>query len=258
MTSIAQPLQPLVARSSAFLMGLLLAASASAGEVLAAVAANFAAPMALIAMEFQKDTGHKAVLSYGATGKLYAQIISGAPFDVFLSADDETPARLENEGAVATGSRFKYATGRLVLWSANTSVVDANADVLKIGDFKFIALANPKVAPYGAAAVQAMSKLGLLASLQRKFVMGESMGQTYGMVASGNAPLGFVAMSQVYANGRVNTGSVWVVPASLHSPLQQDAVLLNRAKNNPAAAALLAYLKTDKAKAIIRSFGYEL
>ena len=233
-------------------------ALATAAEVQVAVAANFAGPMKLIAAEFEKDSGHKAVLSTGATGKFYAQIISGAPFDVFLSADDETPAKLEKEGAGLPGSRFTYATGRLVLWSPNPDAVDSGAGVLKRADFKFLALANPKLAPYGAAAVEAMGKLGLLANLEPKFVMGESLGQTFSMIASGNAALGFVALSQVYEGGKIKTGSGWVVPANLHSPLQQDAILLGKAKGNAAATQVMAYLKPEKVKTIIRSFGYEL
>jgi molybdate transport system substrate-binding protein len=235
----------------------LLCQSAWAGVVNVAVAANFSAPMLRIASEFEKSTGHKVQVSVGATGKLYAQIVSGAPFDVFLSADDETPARLEKEGIAVAGSRFTYAVGRLVLWSAKAYVVDPKADVLKRNDFKFIALANPKLAPYGTAAVQALTQLGLLAIVQPRFVLGESLGQTYAMVASGNAELGFVAMSQVYEDGKLKSGSAWVVPANLHSPLKQDAVLLTRSKNNLAALQLLTFLKSAQARAIMTSFGYE-
>lgn len=228
-----------------------------AEEVRVAVAANFAAPMKQLAAVFQADTGHQAVLSVGATGKLYAQIKSGAPFDVLLSADEQTPARLAQEGDAVATSRFTYATGRLVLWSAQAGLVDARGEVLKTGPFKHLALAAPSLAPYGAAAVQTLTQLGLMTALSGRLVQGESIGQAYSFVASGNAELGFVALSQVYENGNISSGSGWVVPATLHSPLRQDAVLLTRARGNAGAAALLAFLKTDKARAAIRAFGYD-
>ena len=229
----------------------------SAAEVQVAVAANFTAPMKRIAEEFEKDTGHKAVISVGSTGKFYAQIINAAPFDVFLSADDETPARLEKEGFAAAGSRFTYATGRLVLWSAKPALVDDKGAVLVRTDFKRLAVAASKVAPYGMAAVETLTKIGMLPLLQAKLVTGESIGQTFSMVSTGNAELGFVAMSQVFEDGRLKSGSAWVVPANLHSPLKQDAVLLTRGKANPAALQLLVFLKSGQARAIMNSFGYE-
>ncbi|HSV50502.1 MAG TPA: molybdate ABC transporter substrate-binding protein [Burkholderiaceae bacterium] len=240
------------------LLGLALSATLHAETVQVAVAANFTAPMKAIAAEFEKDTGHKAQLSFGATGKFYAQIKSGAPFDVFLSADDETPVRLGSEGEAVAASRFTYATGRLVLWSAKPDGVDAKGEILKRNEFKALAIAAPKLAPYGAAAVETLKALGLLDAVAPKFVQGESIGQTFSFVATGNAELGFIALSQVYEDGKLKSGSGWVVPASLHSPLRQDAVQLARAKGNPAAAALLAYLKSDKAKAVIRAYGYEV
>ncbi len=230
---------------------------AFAEEVQVAVAANFTAPMKLIAADFEKDTGHKATLSFGATGKFYAQIISGAPFEIFLAADDETPAKLEKEGGAVSGSRFTYATGKLVLWSAQPGVVDAQGDVLKKNTFSKIAIAAPKLAPYGAAAVETMTRLGLVATLEPKIVTGESIGQAFSFISTGNAELGFVALSQVYEGGKIKSGSAWIVPESLHSPIRQDAVLLTRGKDNKAAVALIAYLKTEKAKAVIRSFGYQ-
>ncbi len=243
-----------------FLLPLICAAlcvSAQADEVRVAVAANFATPLKTLAAEFEKDTGHTLALSAGATGKLYAQIKSGSPFDVFLSADDETPARLEKEGDAVAGSRFTYAVGRLMLWSAQPNTVDAQGAVLKTGNFKHLALAAPHLAPYGAAAVQTLTQLGLLTALQPRFVQGESIGQTYSFVASGNAELGFVALSQVFENGRINQGSGWIVPASLHEPLRQDAVLLTRSRDKAAARALLAFLQGSKARGLIRAFGYE-
>lgn len=235
----------------------LASVAAPAEEIQVAVAANFTAPMKLIAADFEKETGHKAVLTFGATGKFYAQITNGAPFEVFLAADDETPTRLEKDGAAVNGSRFTYATGKLVLWSAQPGVVDAQGEVLKKGDFKKIAIAAPKLAPYGAAAVETMTKLGLQAALEPKLVQGESIGQAFSFVSTGNAELGFVALSQIYEHGKIKSGSAWIVPENLHSPIRQDAVLLAKAKDSKAAAQLMAFLKTDKAKAVIRSFGYE-
>lgn len=245
-------------RPSLLLAGLLLSLNANAGEVQVAVAANFTAPMQRIAAEFEKDSGHKATLMSGATGKFYAQISHGAPFEVFLSADDETPARLETDGLAVAGSRFTYATGRLVLWSPREGYVDDKGEVLKKGDFKHLAIANPRTAPYGAAALQVLDKLGLQPALTPRFVQGENIAQTHSFVVSGNAELGFVALAQVYKDGRLGAGSAWIVPASLHAPIRQDAVLLARGASNPAAAALLAYLRGDKARGIIKSFGYEI
>ena len=235
-----------------------IAGFAHADEVQVAVAANFTAPMQQIAAQFEKDSGHKAVLSFGATGKFYAQIVNGAPFELLLAADDETPSRLEKEGQSVVGSRFTYAIGKLVLWSADPALVDAKGEILKKGGFRHLALANPKTAPYGAAAVETMGKLGVLSTLQPLFVQGENISQTQQFITTGNAELGFVALSQVFKDGRITGGSAWIVPASLYEPIRQDAVLLARGKDKPAAAALAAYLKGDKAKAVIRSFGYEL
>lgn len=229
---------------------------AHAGSVQVAVAANFTAPMQKIAAQFEADTGHQAELSFGSTGKLYAQINHGAPFQILLSADDKTPAKLVQEGKAAPQSRFTYAIGTLVLWSADAGTVDAQAHVLKTGSFKHIAFANPKLAPYGLAAMQTMEKLGVAQSLEPRFVRGENIGQTYQFVASGNAELGFVALSQVMVDGTIAKGSAWQVPAELHDPIRQDAVLLKSGRDNPAAQALMQYLKGDKARAVIRSYGY--
>lgn len=229
---------------------------AHAEQVAVAVAANFTAPMQKIAAAFEVDTGHKAQLSFGATGKLYAQITNGAPFEVLLAADDATPARLEREGKGVANSRWTYAIGTLVLWSAQPGYVDAQGAVLKTGDFKYLALANPQLAPYGLAATQVMDQLGVTSAVKPRWVQGESIAQTYQFVATGNAQLGFVALSQVMANGAITRGSAWQVPANLHDPIRQDAVLLTPGKGNAAALALLQYLRTDKARAIIRSHGY--
>ena len=245
------------------LAGSLLGALAQAGEVTVAVAANFTAPMQKIAKAFEQDTGHKAQLAFGATGKFYAQIKNGAPFAVLLAADDETPARLEQEGLAIAGTRFTYATGRLALWSKQTNVVDDKGEVLrsnrleKLGIHK-IAIADPKLAPYGAAAMEVIHKLGLQVNVVPKLVQGESIGQTYQFVSTENAQLGFVALSQISVDGRIPQGSAWVVPQHLHSPLKQDAVLLTVGKDNAVAYALLKYLHGDTAKAIIKSYGYAL
>ena len=236
---------------------LAMAFSAHAGEVSVAVAANFTAPMQKIASLFEQDTGHKATLAFGSTGRFYAQIKNGAPFDLLLSADDETPAKLAKEGLAVDASRFTYAIGKLALWSKQPGLVDAQGLVLKSGTFDKIAVADPKLAPYGAAAVEVMTQLGVLNTLRPKFVQGENIAQTHQFVATQNAQLGFVAMSQVMADGRLVEGSVWAVPATLYSPLRQDAVLLNKGQGNAAATALLQYLKGDKARAVIRGFGYE-
>jgi molybdate transport system substrate-binding protein len=232
------------------------AQSATAGEVQVAVAANFTAPMQKIAAAFEGDTGHKAQLAFGATGKFYAQIAHGAPFEVLLAADDATPLKLEQEHLAAPATRFTYAIGRLVLWSAQPGVVDGEGRVLDKADFTHLAIANPKTAPYGAAAVETLTSLRLLARLQPKIVQGESIAQAYQFVSSGNAQLGFVALSQVVSDGRIGAGSGWIVPDKLHGPIRQDAVLLAGGVANPAARALLDYLKSDKARAIIRSYGY--
>ena len=229
-----------------------------ADEVSVAVAANFTAPMQKIAAAFAQDTGHKAVLAFGSTGKFYAQIKNGAPFQMLLAADDGTPARLEKENFAVAGTRFTYATGRLVLWSAQPSLVDDKGEVLRNGRFQHIAVADPKLAPYGAAAAETLSKLDLLQSLQPRIVQGENIAQAYQFVATGNAELGFVALSQVMSDGRITQGSSWVVPTNLHAPLRQDAIVLSSGKDNPAATALAAYLQSEKARAIIRSYGYEL
>jgi molybdate transport system substrate-binding protein len=248
-------------RCAGLVLGLLfglLPGAAQAAEVHVAVAANFTAPMQKIAAEFERDTGHRAVLSFGATGKFYAQIRNGAPFQVLLSADDETPSRLVREGAGAAASQFTYAMGRLVLWSRDAGRVDAQGAVLKAGHFQRLALADPKLAPYGAAAMEVLRGLGLADTLAPKLVQGENISQAFQFTASGNAELGFVAMAQVFAEGRLTRGSAWVVPAAMHAPLKQDALLLNTGQSNPAATALLAYLKGEKARTLIRSFGYDL
>ena len=234
----------------------LLAGAAQAETISVAVASNFTAPMQKIAAEFSKDTGHKAELSFGATGKFYAQISNGAPFGVLLAADDKTPAKIANEGKGVADSRFTYAIGKLVLWSKQDGYVDAKGEVLKTGKFQHVAIANPKLAPYGLAAEQTLTKLNLLDNIKPKFVQGENIGQTYQFAATGNAELGFVALSQVMEDGKIKSGSAWIVPADMHQPIRQDAIILNNAKDNVAAKALMDYLQGDKARAIISAYGY--
>ncbi|BBL58606.1 molybdate ABC transporter substrate-binding protein [Methylomonas koyamae] len=241
------------------IVGLFVASQAvNAATALAAVAANFTKPMTEIAEAFEKSTGHTAKLSFGSSGKFVAQFENGAPFEVFLSADDKSPAKLEESGLAVAGSRFTYAIGKLVLWSANPDFVDSQGQVLNSGNFKHLALADPKLAPYGAAAVETLQNLGLLSKLEPLFVQGENIAQTHQFVSSGNAELGFVALSQVIENGKIGSGSGWTVPAKLYQPILQDAVLLKNGAENPAAQALLEFLKSDQALAIIEKYGYAL
>ncbi len=221
-----------------------------------AVAANFTEPAKALAAILSKTTGHTANLSFGATGAFYSQIKNGAPFDILLAADDERPARLEKEGDTVPGSRFTYATGQLVLWSSKPGYVDDKGAVLKANQFNKLAVANPKNAPYGAAAMEALDKLGLTSTVQPKLVTGESIGQTYNFIATGNAELGFVALSQVLDAGKLKGGSMWLVPAQLHTPIVQDAVILKRGAGNPAAKAWMDLMKTPKTKEFIRTYGY--
>ncbi|MDH4450167.1 MAG: molybdate ABC transporter substrate-binding protein [Rhodoferax sp.] len=229
---------------------------ARADTVTVAVAANFSSTAQKIAADFSRTSGHEVRLVPGATGKLYAQIKNGAPFHILLSADDETPSRLVKEGAALATSQFTYATGRLVLWSAQANVVDSQGHVLNT-PFTRLAIADPKTAPYGAAAMEVLAQRGLLPSLQTRLVQGESIAQAYQFVASGNAPLGFVALSQVMRNGHMSEGSAWRVPAELHAPLRQDAVLLQSGVGHLAAMAFLRYLRGDAARAVMQSAGYE-
>jgi molybdate transport system substrate-binding protein len=240
-----------------FILGLVIGA-ACADEVQVAVAANFTAPMQQIAAEFEKNTGHKAQLIFGATGKFYAQINNGAPFEVLLAADEATPSKLVKEGNGVATSQMTYAIGRLVLWSAKPDLVDDKGAVLKRTDVVHIAYCNPALAPYGAASVQVMKALGVFDALQPKLVQGENINQAYQFVVSGNAEMGFVALSQVSKDGKIREGSAWIIPGDLYQPIRQDAVILEKGRGKPAAEALMKFLKSDQAKAIIKSFGYEL
>jgi len=252
-----------VSRIATLLSSLALLAAAPsparAAEVLVAVAANFAAPMARIAADFGATTGHTVKLSSGATGKFYGQIVAGgAPFEVLLAADDETPRRLLAEGHGVAGSAFTYAIGRLVLWSAKPGLVDGQGAVLSGTGWRHLAIANPRVAPYGAAAMEVLRGRGLEAAASGRLVTGESIAQAYQFVASGNADLGFVALSQVQLPGKPAGGSMWLVPAELHTPIRQDALLLKAGEKNPAARALLDFLKSPAARAVIQAHGYGL
>lgn len=244
-------------RPLAALLALLLGSAAHAGEVQVAVAANFTAPMKEIAAAFAQHTGHRAWLSFGSSGQFFAQIQHGAPFEVFLSADDMRPRRLVEAGAALADSQFTYAQGQLVLWSSDAGLIQ-DESVLQGGHFAHIAIANPKSAPYGAAALEVMDRLGVSQSLLAKRVQSENIAQCYQFVASGNAELGFVARSQVLLDGQLTRGSGWAVPGELHSPIRQDAVLLKRGEHNPAARALLDYLQSAEARAVIRRYGYRV
>ncbi|HUY02829.1 MAG TPA: molybdate ABC transporter substrate-binding protein [Rhodocyclaceae bacterium] len=241
------------------LMALLVFGAAAHAETLRiAVAANFILPLQQLAAAFERNSGTKLLLAPGATRGLYAQIRNGAPFDVLLSADQETPQRLVKAGLALPDSEFTYAVGKLALWSARPGYVDAGGRVLGRGDFAHLAIANSETAPYGAAALSVIEHLGLLARLRPRLVEGENITQAYQFVASGNAELGFVALSSLVRNGKLSSaGSLWVVPAGLYPPIRQDAVILARAKNKPAARALMAYLKSAPARAIIKSYGYD-
>lgn len=235
------------------LLGAAFSAPLLAAETQVAVAANFTEPAKAIAAAFEKATGHKALLAFGASGGFYTQISHGAPFEVFLSADADRPARAEQESLAVPGTRFTYAVGRLVLYSATPGLVDPGGSVLKRGGFDRIAIAEPATAPYGLAAVETMRRLGVEAALKPKIVTGSSIAQAYQFTSTGAAQLGFVALSQVVA---VRGGSRWIVPAGFHAPIEQQAVLLRTGEKNPAARAFLAFLKGRTALAIIRRYGY--
>jgi molybdate transport system substrate-binding protein len=225
---------------------------AQGAETNVAVAANFTDAATEIAQAFKEKTGHEAVLSFGSTGQLYAQITQEAPFEIFLAADDERPGKAEDEGLAVPGSQFTYATGSIVLWSRDPNLVRGEATLRKDG-FTRIAIANPITAPYGAAAVQAMRALGVYDRLEPKIVQGNNIAQTYQFVETGNAELGFVALSQV-ASG--NEGSRWVVPAELHETIRQDAVLLEKGAKSEAAKAFIDFLKGPEAARIMQRYGY--
>lgn len=236
---------------------LVCGATAQAEQVQVAVAANFVPPFKEIAAEFQKATGHTAELSAGSSGKFYAQIKNGAPFEVFFSADDERPKLLEEEGLGVKGTRFTYAVGRLVLWSPNPELVKGE-QTLQSDTFKHLAIANPKTAPYGVAAMQTMTNLKVWDRLQSKIVQGENLGQTSGFIQSGNAELGFLALSQVLDPALKGKGSRWDVPTSFHDPIAQDVVLLTKGQGNSAAKALMEFVRGPQGLQIIERYGYDV
>lgn len=233
---------------------LVLAVPVRAGEVMVAVASNFTAPAQRIAADFELKTGHRVILSFGSSGKFAAQIVQGAPFDVFLSADQEKPLLLEQKNLGVNGTRFTYSIGKLALWS-----VQENIDPKQILQHDYrakLALADPRLAPYGVAAQQTLISLNMLESTRSLWVMGENISQTWQFVATGNAPLGFVALSQIQEDGRIPQGSAWIVPESMYSPIRQDAVLLRNGEKNPVARDFLRYLQAPEVKAIMQRFGY--
>jgi molybdate transport system substrate-binding protein len=243
-----------IAAAVAFLALGLAGAPAVADDVQVAVAANFTEPAKEIAVAFATKTGNHAIFSFGSSGQFYTQITQGAPFEVFLSADADRPARLEREGSGVPGTRFTYAIGQLTLWSKTPGLVDDKGAVLAGGAFNKIAIADPAAAPYGAAAIQTMTRMGVYARLQPKIVKGASITQAYQFVQSGAAELGFVALSQVIDDP---SGSRWQVPAALHAPIDQQAILLWTGAKSPAARAFLLFLKSPEALAIIKRYGYE-
>lgn len=233
-------------------------AGVNADELQVAVASNFSKPLEALATVFKASSGHELKISSASTGKLYTQIEHGAPFEVLLSADSKTPKKLVDAQLAVAGSQFTYALGKLVLWSSQKDYVDAQGEVLKKNQFKHLAIANPETAPYGAAAVEVLDKLGLTQTLAEKKVQGENISQTYEFVATGNADLGFVALSQVQKDGVIKEDSVWQVPDDYYSPIQQDAVLLTKAKESAAAKSFLEFLKSPEAQKLISSYGYGL
>jgi molybdate transport system substrate-binding protein len=242
-------------RGGVILAVLLLAGPTHAGEVHVAVAANFSTTMKQIAGLYTKAQAHHVIISSASTGKLYAQIRNGAPYDVLLAADGEHPLRLEREGMAVAGSRFTYARGVLVLWSRDRDRVDDQGSALRQGRFNHLAMANPVTAPYGAAAQEALQGLGLWSRVRERIVQGESIGQAFQFVATGNAEIGLVSLAQALQAG---SGSTWRVPAQHYKPLDQQAVLLRHGGSNPAAASLLQFLQTPEVRAMIERSGYSV
>ena len=226
---------------------------AVADEIRVAVATNFTATMNDLVARFSEEMEHKVLVSFGSSGNHYAQIKNGAPFEAFFSADVERPRLLEEEGVAVAGSRFTYAVGRLALWSRQASYVDADGRILERGTFRFLSIANPELAPYGAAAREVLIARGVWERLQGRLVQGQDIGQAYSFVYTGNAELGFVAYSQLKQPGAPTDGSFWLVPESLHAPIEQQAVLL---RDVPAARAFVEFTKSAAAREIIRGYGY--
>jgi molybdate transport system substrate-binding protein len=232
---------------------LLLPLPLHAETIRVAVASNFSHAMQAISDQFEQQTGHSVDLIFGSTGKIYAQILNGAPFDAFFAADTERPERLEREKRIQPGSRFSYALGQLVLWSPNETLIDSQGNILLDGGFRHLAIANPRLAPYGQAAQQTLEALGVWQQWQDKIVRGENINQTFQYVISGNAELGLLARSQIQSLDKASQGSQWQIPRHLYQPIEQQAVQLT---DKPAASALMAFIKSDAASRIIKDFGY--
>jgi molybdate transport system substrate-binding protein len=233
----------------------LIGPQAESAEVKIAVAANFTDATREIAPLFEQATGHTTKISYGSTGKLYSQIEHGAPFEVFLAADTKRPKKAETEGLAVSGSRFVYAKGKLVLWSAKPDLFKDGEAFLASGAFDHLAMANPKTAPYGLAAEQVMQHLNLLPTLAPKLVKGDSISQTFQFVTTGNAEAGFVAFAQI-KGWQGESGTLWEIPTDYYAPIDQAAVLLKKGEANPAATAYLKFLKSDAAREVIERYGY--
>lgn len=223
-----------------------------------AVAGNFYKPLQVIATEFEQQSGHKALLSVGSTGKLYAQIVNGAPFEVFIAADQIRPKKLAEQDLAVIDTQFTYAQGKLVLWSKDKSQIDIQGKILKSNDLIHLAIVNPKLAPYGEAAVDVLTNMGVYQQLKPKLILGQNLGQSFQQVSSGAVKQGIIALSQVISDGELIEGSSWIIPESMYSPIQQDAILLNKGQKNPAAIAFLKFLKSPTSQALIKSYGYEV
>ena len=232
-------------------------ATVHAEETTIAVASNFTAAANQLVVDFENQSDHQVNLVFGSSGRFFAQISNGAPFDAFLSADQEKPAALLENSLASESSLFTYAHGALVLWSADSDTVNNSADVMGTNSFRKLASANPRLAPYGVAAREVIEHLGVSEELSTKMVLGENIAQAYQFVSTGNAELGLVAYSQVFSSGQLSGGSAWVVPEEMYSPIRQDAVLLTRGESNSAAVAFLNFLRSDEGQTIIQSFGYK-
>ena len=243
-------------KASLLLFLLLEVSLVRAEDLLLAVASNFAAPMDALSEQFEEATGHRVEIAYGSSGRLYAQISNGAPFQLFFSADQDKPARLLAAGLAVADSRFTYAVGALLLWSADANLPAVGPELLR-GDFTRLAIANPTVAPYGQAALEVLHRLDMSELVASRVVRGENIAQTFQFVETGNAQLGFVAQSQVLVDGVIQRGSGWLVPTSLHQPIRQDAVLLSRASDCQSCRAFLVFMQSAAAQATIASFGYQ-
>lgn len=251
--SVGFPLRAMLLTLTA-IAGSGVAQALAAGDLRVAVASNFRPAMERAAAPFEQTSGREVTLIFGSTGKHYAQIVNGAPFDAFFAADAKRPRRLEREGLAVPGSRFTYAIGQVVLWSADAQLVDPAGRILKSDRFRHLAIANPDLAPYGEAARAVLLGLGLWDALQPRLVRGENIAQTFQFVRTGNAELGFVARAQLQVPGREFPGSTWTPPQALYPPIEQQAVLL---KDSPLARSFMAYMQSPEAAAILRAYGYD-